>query len=161
MIREVKLSDAQSICDIYNYYITNTVITFEEEIVTTQQMIDKIKQISDKYCFIVYEHKNKVIGYAYASKWRERSAYRFCVESSIYVNKNCDHKGIGTILYIELINRLKKLNYRVIMGVISLPNEPSIKLHEKLGFNKAGHFNKVGLKLGKWIDVEYWQLKIQ
>lgn len=160
MIREVKLSDAQSICEIYNHYIKNTVVTFEEEVVTTEQMIEKIKKITDEYCFIVYEHKNKIIGYAYASRWRERSAYRFCVESSIYVDKDCKHKGIGTILYQELINRLKKLNYRVIMGVISLPNEQSIRLHEKLGFNKAGHFDKVGLKLGRWIDVEYWQLNI-
>ncbi|MCT4688100.1 GNAT family N-acetyltransferase [Vallitalea sp.] len=161
MIRDVKLSDAQAICNIYNYYVENTIVTFEEENVTVEDMTDKIKYITDKYCFIVYEDKGKVVGYAYVSKWRGRSAYRFCVESSIYLDKDYNGRGIGTILYKELIDRLQKLNYRVIMGVVALPNEPSVKLHEKIGFKKAGHFEKVGLKFNRWIDVGYWQYNIK
>ncbi|WP_273323727.1 GNAT family N-acetyltransferase [Vallitalea guaymasensis] len=161
MIRDVKLSDAQAICDIYNYYVENTVVTFEEENVTVEDMADKIKYITDKYCFIVYEKKGKVVGYAYVSEWRGRSAYRFCVESSIYLDKDYSGRGVGTILYEELIDRLRKLNFRVIMGVVALPNEPSVKLHERIGFKKAGHFEKVGLKFNRWIDVGYWQYNIK
>lgn len=161
MIRDVKLTDAQAICNIYNYYVKNTVITFEEDNISVEEMVDKIKYITNKYSYIVYEENGHVVGYAYVSQWRGRSAYRFCVESSIYVDKDYSGRGIGTLLYRELINRLEKLNYRVIMGVISLPNDKSVKLHENIGFKKAGHFEKVGLKFDRWIDVGYWQYNIR
>ncbi|MCT4542851.1 MAG: GNAT family N-acetyltransferase [Vallitalea sp.] len=161
MIRDVELNDAKSICDIYNNYVQNTVITFEEKVITAQEMSKRIKKITANHCFIVYEIESKIVGYAYASTWRQRSAYRYCVESTIYVDENHKGKGIGTKLYEELIKRLKELNYHVIMGIIALPNESSVRLHEKTGFYKAGHFKKVGKKLDKWIDVGYWQYDIR
>lgn len=161
MIRDVKISDAEAICDIYNYYVKDTVITFEENMVKIDEMVERIKKITANYCYIVYELDGKVVGYAYASKWRARSAYRFCVESSVYLDYNYKGKGIGSQLYLELIKRLKELDFRIVMGVIALPNEESVKLHEKLGFYKAGYFKEVGLKFHKWIDVGYWQYNIK
>lgn len=161
MIRDIQIKDAKAICDIYNYYVENTVITFEEDRVTVEDMRQRIGKILAGYCYIVYEVKGQVVGYAYASTWRARSAYRFCVESTVYVANEYQGKGIGTQLYLELIKRLKELDFRVIMGVIALPNEASVKLHEKLGFSKAGYFEKVGIKFNKWIDVGYWQYNIK
>ncbi|QUI23605.1 N-acetyltransferase family protein [Vallitalea pronyensis] len=160
MIRDVRHQDVEYICRIYNEYVKHTVITFEEEVVSEEAMYARIEKIKKDYCYIVYEMDGEVVGYAYASAWRTRSAYRFCVESTVYVEKNAKGKGIGTALYQELINRLKLLNFRVIMGVIALPNEPSVRLHEKLGFYEAGYFKKVGLKFNQWIDVGYWQYDI-
>lgn len=161
MIRDVKIEDTKAICDIYNTYVKDTIITFEEEPVTVEDMSKRIAKIKKDYSYIVYEEDGMVVGYAYASTWRTRSAYRFCVESTVYVHQEHMGKGIGTSLYQELIKQLKKLGYRVIMGVIALPNNPSVKLHERLGFYKAGYFPKVGLKFDTWIDVGYWQFDIE
>lgn len=160
MIRKVKLSDAKQIADIYNYYIEKTIITFEEEKVSEKEIEKRIEKILKDYFWIVYEENNKILGYAYVGKWRERSAYRFTVESSVYLDKNHTGKGIGEKLYRELIKISKDKGLKAIMGVISIPNEASIKLHEKLGFYKAGYFKEVGIKFDKWIDVSYYQLNL-
>ncbi|MBZ4684250.1 MAG: phosphinothricin acetyltransferase [Fusobacteriales bacterium] len=160
MIRKVKLSDAKQIADIYNYYIEKTIITFEEEKVSEKEIEKRIEKILKDYFWIVYEENNKILGYAYVGKWRERSAYRFTVESSVYLDKNHTGKGIGEKLYRELIKISKDKGLKAIMGVISIPNEASIKLHEKLGFYKAGYFKEVGIKFDKWIDVAYYQLNL-
>jgi len=98
------------------------------------------------------------MGYAYANKWKSRRAYKHSVESTIYIQSGELYKGIGTILYGELINRLKNLGFHSIIGGIAMPNEASINLHEKLGFEKVAHFKEVGFKFEKWIDVGYWEL---
>ncbi|MCT4598004.1 MAG: GNAT family N-acetyltransferase [Vallitalea sp.] len=157
MIRNVQVHDAEDICNIYNYYIQNSVVTFEEDIITIDQMIERIQKISSKYPYIAYELDGQVVGYAYASTWRTRSAYRYCVESTVYVHRDYMSRGIGSKLYEELIRSLGKLEIHNIMGVIALPNPQSVKLHEKLGFYKAGHFKEVGRKFDKWIDIGYWQ----
>ncbi|TDT67017.1 phosphinothricin acetyltransferase [Hypnocyclicus thermotrophus] len=160
MIRKVKLSDAKQIVDIYNYYIKDTIITFEKDLIDKKEMEKRIKKILEDYFWIVYEENNKILGYAYVGKWRERTAYKFTVESSIYLDKNYTGKGIGEKLYRELIKTSKNKGLKAIMGVISIPNESSIKLHEKLGFYKAGYFKEVGIKFDKWIDVAYYQLNL-
>jgi len=158
MIREVRISDAQQLCDIYNYYIKHTVITFEEELLQAEDMITRIRDISAKYTWIVYEENDEIIGYAYASKWRERSAYRFVVETTVYLKNGKQGKGIGTVLYAELIELLKIKGFRVLLGCITLPNEASVKLHENFGFVKVAHFPVVGHKFNQWLDVGFWQL---
>lgn len=163
MIRKVRLKDAQAICNIYNYYIDKTIITFEEESIDAAEMEKKIRQTKTKLPWLVYcdeNNEDKVLGYAYASIWKSRSAFQYSVESSVYIDKNHAGKGIGTKLYEELINKLISLGYHAVIGGIAIPNDDSIKLHEKLGFEKVAHFNQVGKKFGKWIDVEYWQLPL-
>ena len=162
MIREVKIEDAQDICNIYNYFIEKTDVTFEYESVTALDMEERILKVLHTYKmpWIVFEEDGVVTGYAYASPWRERAAYRFCVETSLYVDNDLSHRGVGTKLYLELIERLKQLGIHSIIGCLALPNERSQGLHEKLGFDKVGHFPEVGTKFGKWIDVGFWQLNV-
>jgi L-amino acid N-acyltransferase YncA len=159
MIRSIKVEDAKSIAEIYNYYIVSTVVTFEVTPVSTQEMEERILASNKKLPWLVYEKNSQIIGYAYATDWKTRSAYKQTVETTIYIKANENGKGIGCILYSELINQLRK-NHHAIIGGISLPNEASIALHEKLGFQKVAHFNEVGFKFNKWIDVGYWELLI-
>ena len=152
MIRKVQISDAKAICNIYNYYIQNTIITFEEEPVSEQEMKNRIK--SSSLPWLVSENENQLIGYAFASEWKSRCAYKYSVESSVYL----EGRGIGTPLYKELLKQLDDLNYHTIIAGIALPNDISVKFHEKFGFKKVAHFKQVGLKFNKFIDVGYWQL---
>lgn len=157
MIRTVELRDAQSICDIYNYYVLNTTITFEEVAVSTEEMRKRIEKASGKYPWVVYEIEGKIAGYAYVTKWKARSAYRYTVESTVYVDENHKGKGIGTSLYKYLLREIENRDFHSVIGVIALPNSGSIALHEKLGFKKAANFKEVGYKHQRWIDVGYWQ----
>lgn len=158
MIRDVKITDARSIAAIYNYYVENTVITFEEDVVSEEEMIDRIKNTTLKLPWIVYEEKGEVLGYAYASEWKSRCAYKHSVESTVYLNNKVKGKGIGTKLYQELLTRIGKGDVHAVIGGIALPNDASIALHEKLGFEKVAQFKEVGYKFNKWIDVGYWEL---
>ena len=158
MIREIVASDSEQICNIYNYYIENTIITFEEKTISVSDMQERIQ--SSKLPWLVFEENNKVLGYAFASEWKARCAYRFSVEVSIYLDHKKTGKKIGTPLYKELISQLKNLNYHSLIAGIALPNEASVKFHEKFGFEKVAHFKKVGFKFDKFIDVGYWQLEL-
>lgn len=160
MIRDVVLDDAQQICDIYNYYILNTYITFEEESVSLNEMKNRISEINRDLTWLVYDENSKILGYAYIAKWKTRSAYKYSVESTVYLDKDCIGKGIGSKLYAALLERTKLLKKHVIIGGIALPNENSVKLHEKFGFKKMAHFTEVGFKQNRWIDVGYWELII-
>jgi phosphinothricin acetyltransferase len=158
MVRNVIPGDIQQICEIYNYYIQNTTITFEEETIDYNEMKKRIDEITASLPFYVYVDNEEVIGYSYASKWKGRSAYRFSVESTIYLKNDKTGKGIGTILYTALINDLRQRGIHAIVGGIALPNEKSQNLNEKLGFKKIAHFCEIGYKFNKWLDVGYWEL---
>ncbi|MFT3994957.1 MAG: GNAT family N-acetyltransferase [Dysgonomonas sp.] len=159
MIRDISLADAKQIADIYNYYIRQTIITFEEEVVSAQDIEQRIKKVTAKgYPFFVYEENGIIVGYAYLSNWRERSAYDITLETSVYLNHNSIGSGIGSVLYKELIVRAKKINIHSLIGVISLPNDESRKLHKKFNFELIGNFKESGKKFDKLIDVEFWQL---
>jgi L-amino acid N-acyltransferase YncA len=159
MIREAQYSDAESIAEIYNYYIHNTIITFEMEPVSTEEIasrMEKYKQVGD---YLVYEEDRVVIGYCYVSRFRERKAYENTVESTIYLKHGLGGKGVGFQLYSELLSRISA-KYHVIIAGIALPNDASVRLHEKCGFKKIGHFSEVGRKFEKWIDVGFWQKNV-
>lgn len=159
MIRNVQLSDAKRIAEIYNPYIQDTIITFEEELVTEKDIAQRIEYITaKKFPYLVYEENNHVVGYAYLSNWRSRSAYDITLETSVYIDEKAQEKGLGSILYAELINRAREINVHSLIGVISLPNPISRKLHEKFNFTLVGNFKESGLKFNKLIDVEFWQL---
>lgn len=157
MIRNAKSEDAQSICDIYNYYVLNTIVTFEEDIVIADDMAERINKVSEKYMWLVYEQEGEIIGYAYAGEWKSRCSYRFSVESSVYLKNGFSGNGIGSKLYDALLKELNKTNIHAVIGGISLPNKGSIALHEKFGFEKIAQFKEVGYKFEKWIDVGYWE----
>lgn len=159
MIRSVFKEDAISIAEIYNHYISETIITFETEVVSPENMFDRISKIqSDELPWLVAEDDSgKVIGYAYASKWRERFAYRFSAEVTVYLSPNYSGKGIGTQLYEALFSELKLRSIHSVIGGIALPNQASVALHEKFGLEKVAHFKEVGYKFNQWLDVGYWQ----
>ncbi len=161
IIRDVKREDSRQICEIYNYYIENTAISFEETAVTQANMEKRIDSIISSFPWLVADLDGEILGYAYASKWKERIAYRYSVELSIYIKSNILGQGIGTRLYGELIDRLRKKNIHSMVGGIAIPNIGSQKIHEKFGFEKVAHFKEVGFKVDTWIDVEYWQLILE
>lgn len=158
MIRKVQGSDAQAICSIYNHYIENTIITFEEVPVTESHMYERLQQVDPHHSWWVYEVEGDLAGYAYSSPWKSRSAYRFSAEATIYLSPHFCGRGIGVKLYQHLIKTVKQAGFHCLMGGIALPNSASVSLHEKLGFTKTAHFKEVGFKQHQWIDVGYWQL---
>ena len=158
MIRQVKDSDADALCRIYNKYIVETRITFEETLLQADEMVSRIKNITQNFPWLVYEENGKVIGYTYASKWKERSAYRYSVETGTYIDSDYVGKGIGTSLKKELLKALREKSIHSVICGIALPNQASIALCEKFGFQKVAHLKEVGFKLGQWVDVGYWEL---
>jgi len=158
MIRNVQIEDAQELLDIYNYYVVNTVITFDLEALSLDAFKEKITTVSTDYPFIVYEENSEILGYAYGSKFRPKPAYNNTVESTVYLKHGTQGKQIGSKLYNELLFLLKQKNVHVVLGVLTLPNEASVKLHEKFGFKEVAHLKEVGLKFGEWQDVGFWQL---
>jgi L-amino acid N-acyltransferase YncA len=161
MIRNASASDARQLCDIYNHYVINSTVTFEEEPISTKEMSDRIDKVHSRLPWLVYEKENEVIGYAYATEWRSRIAYRYSAETTVYLKPGMHGKGIGSLLYKALIETIKPFSIHTLIGGIALPNDSSIALHEKLGFEKVAHFKEVGFKMNKWIDVGYWQLLLK
>lgn len=160
MIRPVTLDDAAAIANIYNYYILHTIITFEEEPVSVEEMRGRIADITATHPWLVHEHQGAIDGYAYAAKWKTRHSYRRSVETTVYLDANKLGAGRGTQLYAELLRRLNETELHAAIGGIALPNQGSVALHEKFGFTKVAHFKEVGWKFDTWIDVGYWQLML-
>ena len=158
MIRPVTIEDAQQLVDIYNYYVTHSIVTLDLLPFSVQDFEDKIRTISNQFPFIVYEENNEVLGYAYANTFRTKPAYNKTVELTIYLKQNILGKQLGKKMYAELIGLLKAENYHVLIGGLTLPNDASVKLHEGFGFEKVAHFREVGFKFDKWHDVGFWQL---
>jgi phosphinothricin acetyltransferase len=158
MIRNVISEDVVDICRIYNWYVSQTIISFEETLVSADEMRQRIQDITSQgFPWIVVEQEGNLAGYAYASKWRPRPAYKNTVEATVYLDQKFLGMGLGKNLYTEVLRQLKEAGYHSAMGVIALPNEASVRLHEKMGFEKAAHFKEVGFKFNQWIDVGYWQ----
>lgn len=157
LTRQATLHDAAQIAEIYNYYILNTVVTFEMEVVDAQEMENRMATILEKHNWLVLEDAKTLLGYAYYGPFRGRVAYNHTVESTIYLHPDYIGKGLGKPLYTEIIQNAAANNYKEIIGGIALPNAASEKLHNDLGFKKVGHFENVGLKFGRTIDVGFWQ----
>jgi phosphinothricin acetyltransferase len=161
MIRQVTQRDADEISAIYNHYIEHTKITFEEDCLTALDVVERIEWLSSQnYPWFVYELDGRVVGYSYAAPWRTRAAYRFTVESAVYVDHKQIGSGIGGQLYYKLIQELAENGFKTVLGLIALPNEPSVRMHEKFGFLPVGQHREVGFKFGQWIDVGVWQLML-
>ncbi len=158
MIRDATPGDAAAIAAIYNHYIENTTITFEEETVPAAVMAERIAQVTGTHPWLVDEDGGAVRGYAYASAWRARASYRHSVESTIYLAQSRTGRGVGGALYRELLARLRAADFHTVVGVIALPNPASVALHETLGFRKVGQLEQIGRKFETWLDVGYWQL---
>ncbi len=159
-IRAVLPSDAIAIAAIYNWYIANTVITFEECAVSSDTMAERMESIEPATPWYVIEEEDEVLGYAYAAPWKARTAYRNSRETSVYLHRDAGGRGLGTLLYKHLINEMRQTPIHLLIAGIALPNPASIALHEALGFTPVGRFNEVGRKFDRWVDVGYWQLAL-
>ena len=161
LIRPITLADTTDILEIYSPYIKNTVITFETEIPTIEEFTARIESIKNNYPYLVCEMNGKVVGYAYASKHGERSAYRYSIDVSIYVDMNYQHNGIGKALYSHLFESLKSYDFYTAYACITLPNDKSIGLHKAFGFHEIGICHNVGYKLGEWLDVIWLEKQLK
>ncbi len=159
-VREVTMDDVIDITKIYNHYVANTTITFDLALSSEEEMETRIKAIKATYPFLVITEDDEVVGFAYASQWKDKAAYQFCAETTIYLHPNAVSKGLGLRLYNALLAALPLFDIATVIGCITIPNPESIALHEKLGFNKVGEFEHVGFKFEKWINVGYWQKHI-
>lgn len=160
-IRPATADDAVAICTIYNRYVSATTISFEEEPVTAAEMAQRITNVQAAALpWLSMLDGDKLIGYAYATKWRVRPAYRTSVETSVYLDPAYAGCGAGTLLYQTLLDDLRERGLHLAIAGIAQPNEASVRLHEKLGFRKVAHFSEVGRKFGRWVDVGYWELKL-
>lgn len=158
MIRSVTTADAEAVCAIYNPYVLGTAITFEEIAVTPVEMEGRISETLATLPWLIWEQDGDVRGYAHASKWKGRCAYRHSAEVTVYVDAQFTGRRIGTQLYQTLLDELRERSFHTAIGGIALPNAASIALHERLGFRKIAHFEQVGWKFSCWIDVGYWQV---
>ncbi|MFL6708574.1 MAG: arsinothricin resistance N-acetyltransferase ArsN1 family B [Massilia sp.] len=158
-LRDASAADAPALASIYNHYVLTTAISFEEDPVAAAAMAGRITELqADGLPWLVAERGGIIIGYAYASKWRVRPAYRFAVETSVYVAAAAVGGGAGKALYRALLARLRERGFHLAIAGIALPNDASIALHERFNFEKTAHFKEVGFKFGQWRDVGYWQL---
>lgn len=163
-IRKVTVDDAKELLDIYAPYVEQTAITFEYDVPSVGEFVERIKKISSKYPYIAAVEDGKIVGYAYASAFKERAAYQWSVETSIYVDMQKRQNGVGHLLYEALEQRLREqgiLNSNACISYAEVEDDHltngSVRFHEKLGYELVAHFHKCGKKFGKWYDMVWME----
>lgn len=161
-IRAARESDAEQIAAIYMPYVTGSAISFETKPPSAAEMLQRMQAHDGLYPWLVAttEDDDAVLGYAYASRFRDRAAYRYTVETSIYLGGGIAGQGVGRLLYSALIETLIAQDFTQAVAVLSLPNEHSIALHEATGFRRAGIVREIGYKSGQWHDIGMWQREL-
>ena len=157
-VRRAEEGDVAAITAIYNHYVESSIATFEETPVTPAEIVRRMT--TTRTGWWVAEREDQLLGYAYADDFKSRSAYRYSLEVSVYLHHDSQGAGAGTALYERLFEEMRTDGYHLAIAGISLPNAASVALHEKFGMEKVAHFYEVGYKLGKWIDVGYWQCRL-
>jgi L-amino acid N-acyltransferase YncA len=160
-IRSATPQDAQQIAEIYNHFVLTSTITFEEEPVSAAEMGHRVGETqAASLPWLVATRGALITGFAYAQNWKVRAAYRFSREVTVYVREGLGRSGIGSRLYAQLFAALKAGGAHAVIGGVALPNDASLRLHQKFGFKKVAHFEQVGFKFNRWIDVTYWQMTL-
>lgn len=159
-IRPIETGDIERCLEIYNYYIENTTITFEEEPLTLSEFSERIKGITKSYPFLVAEESGNVVGYAYFDVFNARSAYRHTADLSVYLDKNCLSKGVGSLLYKELERKAPNYEINNIVSLITSENEKSVAFHKKNGFTLKGELTDVGVKFNRVLSVFFYQKSV-
>jgi phosphinothricin acetyltransferase len=152
-IRIATLGDAAAITRIYQPYILNTAITFEYDPVSVEEMQRRMEMVQEHFPWLVYEKEGKVVGYAYCSKFKERAAFQWDCECSVYIDEDYHRQGIATALYDKLFDLIQKQGYYTIYALITNSHNSSISLHKKFGFHETAVYEKTGYKMGKWWDL--------
>lgn len=164
MVRLATIEDAKELLEIYRYYVEHTAITFEYETPSVEEFQQRIKKTLKRYPYLVVEEEGKILGYAYASPFKERAAYDWSVETTIYVNKDRKRSGIGKSLYLALEEILKKQHVINLDACITDPaiedeyvTKNSVEYHTHLGYHIVGKFYKSGYKFGRWYDMVWME----
>jgi len=155
LLRLAKETDGETLLDIYRYYVEETSITFETEVPTLREFQGRIRDTLTKFPYLVLEEDGEILGYAYAHPFHQRAAYNWTVETSIYVRKNPRRGGVGTCLYEALFDMLRRQGVQALCAIVTVPNEPSMAFHQRMGFSVAGTIPRCGYKLGQWHGVAY------
>jgi L-amino acid N-acyltransferase YncA len=150
------LEDAEDLLEIYRPHVVTSAVSFEWAMPSLEEFRLRISDVLQDFPWIVVEDESGILGYAYAARYRNRMAYQWSVETSVYVRDGYHRKGVATTLYKELLAILKEQYYTTAFAVITLPNEKSVGFHESHGFKYLCTFPKVGFKLGSWHDVGWW-----
>lgn len=165
-IRQVELElrpadpgrDAAACAAIYEPYVRDTAISFEDQPPDAEQIAERIERFHQ---WLVAESSGEIVGYAYGCPHRERAAYRWATDVSVYVGREHHRRGIGRALYGELLTRLAAQGFYIACAGVTLPNDASVALHQSLGFTPVGVYRRIGYKLGRWWDVGWWQLSLR
>jgi phosphinothricin acetyltransferase len=157
-IRDFAERDVGPACALTNWYIANTTIHFAATPATEASFAQLYREGRARHPWVAADLDGRFAGYAKASTWRERDAYARTCETGLYVERTAHRRGVGRALYAELLARLTAGGFHTVVAGITLPNEPSIALHEAMGFQKVARFRECGFKFGSYHDVAFWQL---
>jgi phosphinothricin acetyltransferase len=160
-IRPVKISDADFCLSLYSKYVVGSAVSFELEAPSLEEFSNRIDTISKRFPYLIAEENEHRVGYAYASAYRDRLAYQWNVEVSIYVEEQNKKSGVATALYTQLFSELESIHICKAFAVIALPNDASVGFHNKMGFEKFATYKNVGFKLNQWHDVLWMEKTIQ
>ena len=159
-IRTATPDDAPQVLGIYAPHVTHGTASFEETVPSAHEMRGRIEARIGRYPWLIAEDDGQMLGYAYGGQFHARAAYRWTVETTVYVADAAQRRGVGGLLYEALLDRLRAQGFVQAIAKISLPNDASVKLHERAGFKRAGVYRQVGWKLGQWVDVGLWQAEL-
>jgi phosphinothricin acetyltransferase len=157
-VRAATHEDAAAVAQVYAPYVRDTVVTFEVEPPDAPTMARRMVDTLAMYPWLVAENAGEIVGYAYAGRHRERPAYRWTIDTTIYIDRAYRRAGVGRKLYRSLLEILRRQGFRSAFAEIVLPNAGSVGLHESMGFCKIGIHHDIGFKLGSWCDIGYWRL---
>ncbi|MBY5993716.1 GNAT family N-acetyltransferase [Ferrimonas balearica] len=157
-LRPAEARDTAAITAIYNHHVCHHTATFEETPLSEAEMAERLSAIQSSYPLLVAEsERGECLGYAYATAFKPRSAYRYCAETTVYLAESAKGKGVGTRLYQALLQALTAQGIQQAIAVVTSPNPASAALHQKLGFVQQGQLLRVGYKFDRWLDIEFWQ----
>lgn len=160
-IRLAERRDVKGILAIYAPFITDSVVTFEEEVPTEESFWERIRGIMAELPYLVCEIDGRIAGYAYASGYRSRASYRWSKEVSVYVHPDFRRKKVAHALYTSLNEMIRYQGIADLLAIITMPNEQSVGFHEQFGYRKCAEFSKIGYKMGQWLNVGWFELFIQ
>lgn len=160
MLRIARVEDAKAIAEIYRPYVERTAISFEEVPPSSEDIAAKIAKVGSTFPFLALEEGGEILGYAYATRYRERAAYRWSLEDSVYLREDAQGRGRGRLLLSALLELLRELRYVKVYAVITPPNPASVALHEALGFAPLCRFSDTAYKLGAWQAIDWMEITL-
>jgi phosphinothricin acetyltransferase len=160
-VRLAAEDDLVRVCEIVNYFINNTFANFRTKPQIVEEWRHDWRRLHSRFPWLVATTHDRLVGVAYTAPWNDRNAYQWTVEATVYVDDSWHGRGAGNALYTELLDRLRRQGFRSVVAVIALPNDPSVRLHERHGFIHVGKLVDAGFKRGGWHDVGFWQCTLR